>query len=381
MLRPLSHLSLSVIILSFSLFLILAGTLVLPKLGLYFVQKNYFEAFFVWKEFKNFSLPIFPGGMLLGVLFGLNLLSNFVVRFKAYARQPGLFVVHFGILILCVGVFLQVFLTRESQMVLTEGKTSYYSEDLHHHELVFIRPLEDNRQKVLHVPHTVYQKPGNIIPLFDTPFHIRVKSWHPNAVLRYVPRNAVHNSLVPSATQGAGAHIYFTPMTPDPEKARNLETLVVDLYQDDTLVGTYLFSNALEYLQKLDTGNESLQARLRPRRYFEPSPVYLKEFVHEKYAGTNIPRHFSSHILITDPGTGNQREVHISMNQPLRFYGSTYYQASFGQNDTVSILQVVRNQSAPIPYFSCALVTLGLIWHFCQMFWRYQKKRTGIVPG
>jgi hypothetical protein len=52
------------------------------------------------------------------------------------------------------------------------------------------------------------------------------------------------------------------------------------------------------------------------------------------------------------------------MNQPLRYLGKTYYQASFGKGDTLSILQVVENPGWLLPYISCVLVTLGLLIHF-----------------
>ncbi|HEY6101108.1 MAG TPA: hypothetical protein VIW03_16855, partial [Anaeromyxobacter sp.] len=52
------------------------------------------------------------------------------------------------------------------------------------------------------------------------------------------------------------------------------------------------------------------------------------------------------------------------MNQPLRYDGKAFYQASFGKNDTLSILQVVSNPGWLLPYVSTVLVTLGLLVHF-----------------
>ena len=44
------------------------------------------------------------------------------------------------------------------------------------------------------------------------------------------------------------------------------------------------------------------------------------------------------------------------MNQPLRYEGKAFYQASFGKGDTLSILQVVENPGWLLPYVSCVLV-------------------------
>ena len=48
------------------------------------------------------------------------------------------------------------------------------------------------------------------------------------------------------------------------------------------------------------------------------------------------------------------------MNNPLRYEGETFYQASYDPDDGGSILQVVHNPSWLTPYFSCVLVALGL---------------------
>ena len=63
------------------------------------------------------------------------------------------------------------------------------------------------------------------------------------------------------------------------------------------------------------------------------------------------------------------------MNQPLRYEGKTYYQSSFGKNDTLSIFQVVENPGWVIPYLSCVLVTLGLLIHFAFALRRSQRRR------
>ena len=52
------------------------------------------------------------------------------------------------------------------------------------------------------------------------------------------------------------------------------------------------------------------------------------------------------------------------MNNPLRYAGETFYQASFDPDDHGSVLQVVHNPSWLTPYFSCILVGLGLLVQF-----------------
>jgi hypothetical protein len=70
------------------------------------------------------------------------------------------------------------------------------------------------------------------------------------------------------------------------------------------------------------------------------------------------------------------------MNNPLRYAGYTFYQASFEPgNDKVTILQVVRNPSWLIPYIACSLMTLGLLWQFTIHLLGFIAKRRRTVPA
>jgi hypothetical protein len=70
------------------------------------------------------------------------------------------------------------------------------------------------------------------------------------------------------------------------------------------------------------------------------------------------------------------------MNNPLRYAGYTFYQASFEPgNDKVTILQVVRNPSWLIPYIACSLMTLGLLWQFTIHLLGFIAKRRRTAPA
>ena len=70
------------------------------------------------------------------------------------------------------------------------------------------------------------------------------------------------------------------------------------------------------------------------------------------------------------------------MNNPLRYAGYTFYQASFEPgNDKVTILQVVRNPSWLIPYVACSVMTLGLLWQFSIHLLGFIAKRRRPIPA
>ena len=103
---------------------------------------------------------------------------------------------------------------------------------------------------------------------------------------------------------------------------------------------------------------------MRLRRQYLPYAFTLKKFSHDVYPGTDIPKNFSSLVQLRDPTRNEDRESLIYMNQPLRYDGKAFYQASFGKQDTLTILQVVQNPGWLIPYISTVLVTVGLLAHF-----------------
>ena len=81
-----------------------------------------------------------------------------------------------------------------------------------------------------------------------------------------------------------------------------------------------------------------------------------------------------------DPDTGENREDLIYMNHPLRYGGLTFYQAGFENNDSTSIFQVVRNPVWTVPYISCAMVGLGLLWVFSQHLIKAISRRNKLSP-
>ncbi len=127
--------------------------------------------------------------------------------------------------------------------------------------------------------------------------------------------------------------------------------------------------------QGFSYGGRNYEIALRPVRYYKPYTIKLLEFKHDVYAGTDIPSNFASRIHLSDPARGEDRDVLIRMNSPLRYRGESYYQASFEPGDKVSILQVVRNPAAATPYVACALIAAGLVAQFLTHLYGFARKR------
>jgi len=202
---------------------------------------------------------------------------------------------------------------------------------------------------------------GGVVPIPGTPLSVRVLAFQRNAQLGR-PAPGTPDAGV---TQGAGVGLAFVPLAPETSDERvDLSVAVVEVLDGGRPLGRWLASNAIEAPQQFMAGGKPWSLALRDRRIYLPYTLTLEEFRHDIYPGTDIPKNFSSLVRLQNPGRGEDRNVLIYMNQPLRYDGKAFYQASFGKGDTLSILQVVQNPGWLIPYISTVLVTLGLLVHF-----------------
>lgn len=120
-------------------------------------------------------------------------------------------------------------------------------------------------------------------------------------------------------------------------------------------------------------------AYLRPVRYEKPYRITLQKFTREYYPGTEIPKAFSSHITLSDPTRGVNRDVVISMNHPFRYDGETFYQVGFGRDGLSSILLVVSNPGFAAPYLACAALCLGLLIQFSIQISGYMQRTAALT--
>jgi cytochrome c biogenesis protein ResB len=147
---------------------------------------------------------------------------------------------------------------------------------------------------------------------------------------------------------------------------RDVMSAVVEIVprKGGTSLGTWLVSDAMAAPQNFEVDGRPWSIQLRPARYYKPYSMKLKDFTHEVYPGSRIPKNFSSTIHLADDANNERRQVRIYMNHPLRYLGDTYYQSGFEPDNSGTILQVVRNPSYQAPYVACIFVGIGLIFQF-----------------
>jgi len=370
-----SSLKLTVVCLTLGMILVFWGTLAQVDLGLYKAQNEFFRSFVIYwgPKGENWRVPIFPGGYLVGGLLLINLVTAHFKRFRLSREKIGIWMVHVGLILLLLGQLLTDILSRESMLHLREGQAKNYSESTRQCELAVIDTTDPDTDKVVAFPQTLLT-PNKEIRNAEMPFALRVKQFFPNSTL---DNRAPEATAPPPANQGIGPRVVVKglPRVTDMDH-RDVPSAVLEvLTPQGASLGTWLVSEFVEQPQSFTWNQRSYQMVLRLQRFYKPFSIRLLQFRHDIYPGTDIPKNFSSRVQLQNPATGENREVLIYMNNPLRYAGETFYQADWDRDDHGSILQVVHNPSWLTPYFSCVLVGLGLVVQFATHLLGFTFKR------
>lgn len=397
-LKVLASLRLTVVLFSLSLLIVLFGTLAQVDDGIWTVVDRYFRSAFVWVPFQLFfprartvpgGFPFF-GGWLIGAALLVNLLAAHLVRFRLTWKRSGILVMHTGVVILLLSELVAGVGQVEARMTIAEGETVNYVELSRRIELAITDLSNPDTELVVVVPGSRL-KDKTTISDEHLPVDIEVVEFMPNSSLqepssRNKPEDMIASAdgrlhaLVP-ARPGAGVGTNQREDAPaarivlhDKKTGQSLGSYMVSLWFHPNFV---LRQKSLQFPQQTVTANgKTYRVELRPERVYKPYALKLYEFRHDKYMGTETPRNFSSLVQLIEPSRNEDREVLISMNEPLRVYDGdpvlkkcdTLYQSSFlpqkesGMRGTV--LQVVRNPGWLMPYIACILVTLGMVFHF-----------------
>ncbi|MCM2352504.1 MAG: cytochrome c biogenesis protein ResB [Pseudobdellovibrio sp.] len=122
---------------------------------------------------------------------------------------------------------------------------------------------------------------------------------------------------------------------------------------------------------KLFGDNEAFLFSFQNRRMDIGFPVVLKKFEMTHYDGTQKAKTYSSAVEIVPPNGNAPVSGLIAMNEPLKYAGYTFYQASFNQDEktgepTASVLSVNLDPGRWIKYLGSLVLSLGIVWLFVQ---------------
>ena len=250
-----------------------------------------------------------------------------------------------------------------------------------------------------------FLKPGEEIRHPELPFAIRVKQLFENSTPSGTRDGSTGEKM--KAADGVGSRLQFAQLPPtgimddENKPAALVEVVGPDGALGEWVVSTWLskypwydslklqmssvLGELLEAPQSFTHEGRTYQVVLRPIRYYKPYSITLLKATHEKYRGTEIPKNFSSRILLKNPGAAEEREVLIYMNNPLRYAGETFFQFQMNAEPGMesSAFQVVKNPAWVTPYLACTLMGVGMLVQFLMHlvgFGRRRKKASGAKP-
>jgi len=371
--KPLTSLKLTVFCLGCAMILVFLGTLDQVNIGVYEAENRYFKSFFLYftPPGTTLRLPWFPSGYLVGGLLLVNLIAAHLARFKFTWKKAGIMVLHSGVILLLLGQLFTSLFQVESQMRLDKGETKNYSLSYYHDELALIDTSPSDSDQVISIPDSQLYKGHKIVLPVDS-LEVGIDEYFINSAL--LRPDQLPSSNNPQLQIGPMAVSVQTERTYK-ENERNMPTAAVSVWQSGIHVGSWNLAAGFPRPARFRVGEKSYQIVLRPKRFYKPFAIQLVQFSHDRYAGTDIPKNFSSRVRLVDSSRHEDRETLIYMNHPLRYQGLTFYQSGFENNDKTTILQVVQNPSWLIPYVSCALIAFGMLLQFGMHLISFIKRR------
>lgn len=407
-------LRLTVVLLAFAIILVFVGTVAQADEGLYQAQARYFKQWLVIgiNLFGHKVPVILPGGYLIGSTLLINLIASHIYRFKLTVSKLGINVAHAGIILLLVGQLTTDIFSRETQIRFSEGETKSYADSPAYYELIFSTSVDANNNEEIVIPGRAVARGGEI-KNSQLPFAIRVKQYWHNSDLAF--RAPMMQNGAPLTTNGIAVNFDFQQV-PDTKKMdeKNVPTAVIEIVGPNGSLGDWVVSGwagdagmveairagyerqmgpqmaqniagRMTQPQTFEVGGKKFTVTFRPERVYMPFSLTLLGATHSNYPGTDIPKDFRSRVRLQNPNTGEDREVEIFMNSPLRYGGLTFYQYQMDAGEMArrsgraasSTLQVVRNPSWLTPYIGCIMVAIGLVIQFMVHLVRFVSKRNG----
>jgi cytochrome c-type biogenesis protein CcsB len=114
--------------------------------------------------------------------------------------------------------------------------------------------------------------------------------------------------------------------------------------------------------EKARAGDMELAISYGAKQVTLPFSLKLRDFILERYPGTNSASSYASEVTLIDPRKGINREQRIYMNNILDHGGYRFFQSSFDQDELGTVLSVNHDfWGTWISYIGYALLTLGLI--------------------
>ncbi len=337
--------------------------------GLYATLNKYFDwkAPFILPEINGKTVPIpLPGGYWVCALLTVNLALGGILRIRKGLKQIPNIISHSGIIILLVGGGVTHHFSERGNLAVGEGETSNVAEDYFEY-VVEVAEIIDNKPTAIHVIRGAQiedlETSSRLFRFPNLPFDLEIGGYLENAQPIAATERAPENGE-PMADG------YFLQSKPGEKNAEaNTAACYLKVVERDGTRGDrIILAGASFHPFTLRHGNRIFTLDMRKRLWVMPFDLTLNKFTAEFYDGTTRPKKFVSQVTRTENNL--KADATIQMNEPLRYEGLTFFQASYGPPGAgpgqrlYSVFEVVKNPADKWPEYSLWVVVVGLILQF-----------------
>ncbi|MES2996808.1 MAG: cytochrome c biogenesis protein ResB [Verrucomicrobiota bacterium] len=338
--------------------------------GLYPTLNKYFH----WREpfvlpelyGKTIPLPL-PGGYWTGALLLVNLTLGGIIHIRKGWKQIGNLIAHAGIILMLVAGGVAHHFSERGNMAVREGEASNVAEAYFEY-VVEVAEVKEGKQTDFHVIRGKWltDLTGARTRVFhfpDLPFGLRVGGYLENTVPASI------RDFAPQ--RGEESRDGYFLLEKELEKAAEANLAgchVMVMPKDGSPTSAFLVAGASFHPQTVTVGGRTFTVDMRKRSWAMPFTVRLDNFTAEFHPGTMRPRKFVSEITRTE--NGSEAKKTIRMNEPMRYEGLTFFQASYGPQGAgpgeklFSVFEVVKNPADKWPEYSLYIVAFGMLVTF-----------------
>jgi cytochrome c biogenesis protein ResB len=88
-----------------------------------------------------------------------------------------------------------------------------------------------------------------------------------------------------------------------------------------------------------DFGDVQMAVSYGAKQIKVPFSLQLRDFIMERYPGTDNPSSYASEVTLADPAKGVNKDFRIYMNNILDYGGYRFFQSSFDQDEQGDIFK------------------------------------------
>ena len=338
--------------------------------GLYPTLTKYFSWKSLWliPEINGKNIPlILPGGYYVSAILLVNMILGGIIRIRKGWRQAGNLISHFGIVFMLLGGGVAHHFSERGNMAISEGDVSNVAEGYFEY-VIEVAEVKDEKRETFHVVRGEYltDLDGGKSRIFDfegIPFSLEVSGYLENAQ----PVNELERAPSAGELITDGYYLVKEPIDPVTEKHMAGAYARV-IFEDGEKSKPFILAGASFYPFTVRDGDRLFTVDMRKRLWPMPFDVELDTFTADFHPGTQRPEKFISDIRRVE--NGQESEVRIQMNEPMRYEGFTFFQASYGPpgagpGDTMySVFEIVKNPADMWPEYSLYVVAFGMLVTF-----------------